>query len=191
MIIKHNTSKFSYVRRVMALPLLLILFCAFALKTSRQPGTKGIIGKDATLPVVQANDKADIDFITDKQNEKRISVTHSTNQQKTETDTVPASEISKIKPQDIQSMNVTKEVIIIKLKNGDSVITRTKDYEALNPKNKKDTSSDYDVTFTKLEEEATYPGEPVDGLLIWLKISSFPKKQSIKRSREMLLYNLL
>jgi len=91
MLIQHNPSGFSYLRKIMALPLLLILFCAFAFKTN-----------------------------------KRFSVKE--NHYPSVSDTLPASEISKIKPGDIDLINVNKDILVIKFKNGDSAIVKTADF---------------------------------------------------------------
>ena len=51
MLIKHNPSSFSYLRRIMALPLLLILFCAFAFKTGRHYNFYNNTGDEITVVI--------------------------------------------------------------------------------------------------------------------------------------------
>lgn len=158
MLIKQNTSSFSYLRKIMALPLLLFLFCAFTLKTSRH-------------------------YAADNSSFHSMS------------DTIPSSEFLKIKPENIKEMNVNNDTIIMKLKNGDNLIMKTKDFMTANNKviadkimkdrtvdmkfknvngdtvtveadvsykaNDKviaDTISESNMIFTQTEAEATYPG---------------------------------
>lgn len=51
MIIKNNPTNFSYMRRIMAMPLLFMLFCAFAFKTSG-PFSKNLFNKADRITVV-------------------------------------------------------------------------------------------------------------------------------------------
>lgn len=158
--------------------------------------------KASSVPAVMIEcgfmtDQTDLDFITNSENQEKIAhdilrgivnyhhsispASNSTNLQKSEVDTVPASEIQKINPEDIESMNVSKEVIVIKLKNGDSIITRTKEYKAFNAKNKKDSAFDHNVIFTKVEVEATFPGESEGWSAYLVKNLKYPKEAIDKK----------
>lgn len=142
MLIKHNTSGFSYLRRIMALPLLLILFCAFALKCSKKQ--------------------------TD-------TVSHLNKMQKSKTDTLPASEVLKnIKGEMIKEMNINNDIIFVRLKNGDSLIMKTNDYMAVNAKKAVDIVADQNMTFTKLETGAAFPGGPKEWMYYLNKNFRYP-----------------
>ena len=75
-------------------------------------------------------------------------------------DTVSPAEFNKINPGDISSMNVWKEknIIVVNLKNGDSVITKVDEFEKYMKDNKIKAQKDSNIIFTKVEIEAEYPG---------------------------------
>ena len=74
-------------------------------------------------------------------------------------DTIPASEISKIKGEDVESIVVNKMVVILKLKNGDSVITRRNDFDSVAAKDHNAMSAtSYDKTFTKSAKDSMPSG---------------------------------
>lgn len=180
MLIKHNPSTFSYLRRVMALPLLLILFCAFAFKPGRQLSGKGNFYHNIS-------------------------------------DTLPASEISKIKPGDIEIVNINKDFIVIKFRNGDSAIVKATDFSKVSNeiiadiivvdttidvkyKNANgdtvkvkakvsyktnneiiaDTVSDNNIVFNQTETEASYPGGPKEWQAYLSKNFKYPQEAQDK-----------
>lgn len=127
--------------------------------------------KNSSVPAVliecgYITNKTDLEFITNTHNQEKIAhdilrgivnyknssttLNHSNNQQKGGIDTIPASEFSKIKPENIKEINVNKDIIVIKLKNGDSAIVKTADYSKENNKVIADTIQvveDMEVTY--------------------------------------------
>ncbi len=116
------------------------------------------------------NNKKDLTFITDKKNQEKIArnilegiikYNMSMNQFKDSgEDTVSAEELNKINTSDVSSMNVSKEknIIVVKLKSGDSVIAKASEYSEYMKKHKAETQDGNDKIFTKVEVEAEYPG---------------------------------
>lgn len=96
---------------------------------------------------------------------------------KSEADTIPESELAKIKGEDIESISVIKDIITVMLKNGDSVISKKENYI---DRLKKMTYSDTEKIFTKLEEEATYPGGPSGWLRYLNRTFRYPKEAENK-----------
>lgn len=129
MITANHTNRYQYLARVMALPMLFVIFCAFSLRI---------------------NQHSNFTF----------------SQKAAENDTVPAIDLLKIKFDEKQhiSMYTSKDVIVFKFEKGDSLIVKTDDFMALAEKIKKDKSSDAEMIFTKVENEAAYPG----GASAWL-----------------------
>lgn len=116
-----NTNRYNYLDKIMALPLLFVIFCAFTLNV-QQRSDAGMLRK--TL----------------------------------QTDTLPATTLAKMNPGDTVRVDVNKNVVVFRLRNGDSIITSLKELKALDKKSKDERSSDQAPIFTKLEAEAAYPG---------------------------------
>lgn len=76
---------------------------------------------------------------------------------KSEADTIPESEIAKIKSKDIENITFVKDIITIKFKNGDSVISKKEDYVE-----KLETNASFNdkAILLKGEVESSYPGGP-------------------------------
>jgi TonB family protein len=76
-------------------------------------------------------------------------------------DTISPVNISKLNPNDIKSIDVLKDgIIIIHLKNGEKLITKKVEFEKYDKEKENNTNekSPNDIVFTKVDVEASYPG---------------------------------
>ena len=96
-------------------------------------------------------------------------------------DTIPPEKISKIMPDDVKSIVVTKEngvkLITIQLKNGDSLVVKGAEFE--NSKENMDRIIPDDIVFTKVEVEAIYPGGQEKWLQYLLSNFKYPDEAVI------------
>lgn len=79
---------------------------------------------------------------------------------KSQADTIPESELSKIKDEDIESVNIIKNIITVRLKNGDSVIAKRQNYTEEAKKNHRQTMEKY---LLNLKKKQLIPAAQVGG----------------------------
>jgi len=144
---------------ITVMPLLVILLCTVACNSGQCAGD---------------NDNQDVKAHF---HNTKFAVSESGMLKKSEADTIPESELAKIKGEDIESISVIKDIITVRLKNGDSVISKKENYV---DKSKKTTYSDAEKIFTKLEEEATYPGGPLGWMRYLNRTFRYPKEAENK-----------
>lgn len=147
-------------KKITVLPLLLSLLCTVAFNSGKCAGFK-------TNPDVKAYS-----------HHTTFSVSERSMMEEIETDTIPESELAEIKNEDIESVSIIKDIITVRLKNGDSVIAKKENYVE---KLKKMTSSDTEKIFTKLEEEATYPGGPRGWMSYLNRTFKYPNEAQYNR----------
>jgi TonB family protein len=117
------------------------------------------------------SNKNDLAFITDPKNQEKIARNILEGVEKyyaflnkptsgLNKDTISIEELKKINPDDISRMNVWKEknIIVVNLKNGDSVIAKADEFQKYMTENKIQSEADSNIIFTKVEVEAEYPG---------------------------------
>lgn len=99
-------------------------------------------------------------------------------QKKNGADTIPESEIAKIKSGDIENITFVKDIITIKFKNGDSVISKKEDYVE---KPETNASSNDKAIPLKGEVESSYPGGPTEWMRHLNRTFRYPEKAVRRR----------
>ena len=103
------------------------------------------------------------------------SMVNSSNQNKS-TDTLPQSEIYKLKRADIYVVITDDDMVKVRLKNSDSIVMSRTNFEALPVDVKKEISAHNDGVFSSEEIESIYPGGPSGWLAYLNRTFKYPEE---------------